>query len=319
MDVAIVVAIFVSILGLSIILAAVWLYYQWRRTRRDVNLPTHNSDLTPLKRLAVDHGKIISVPGQPRPPSAISGWSSVRHCSWLMSGSSIARNDEASFRDSRYFQTQSLHFGPQLEQGIKEVGLDWKIDNCQTVKTPAPEHELLVPPLGKPSVVSPPLTRDTRYSSMSDASCLKPLPNLPTLRSESLEWVDLYWNPSIYQDVPRKFKPPGPPTSTPLGHTFLDAPSVEKLEANPQRSHTSPFRSTHSMERLPQPLACYSFRRNNHDRVSTLYSPTGQAHCEGEHCQTSPRKGPRPWLSTNESINTMLFDSPPPTSTSNGK
>lgn len=255
MNVAIIVAIFVSILGFSSIIAAVWLWHKWRGTRVAAKSPALNKDNSPLKRLAIDHGKTIRVPG-PRPPSVISGWSSVRHRSWLLSSISINRHDDASFRDSRHFKRRSYRLGPDLEQGIKEIGIEQHNDNRHhSLKTPPSDEQPPTPHLPEsPTVPSSPKSNNGGCSAMLGPSPLKALPSLPPTQPTSSDIIDFYWRPSIYKDVPSKsprVDTPSPPPCPLLGRTFLDASPVETLQASPRPARQPTLRSKYSLQRLP--------------------------------------------------------------------
>ena len=291
MEVAVIVAIFVSILGLTIILALVWLLYKWRTVHNVVEHPPGTDKSPPLRRLVVEHGRTVSVTG-PRPPSAVSGWSSVGHRSWLMSGFSRARNDDAAARKSKNIVTTTFCLGPNLEQGITEEGAQRQVDS-QTTSTST--ERLCLPHIHQ----SPPLpmaaTSDRRRSATSDLSPSKALPALPPTSETGPNIAD---HPYERHTPRRKQMPgrldletPGPPSPPPSGRTFLDPPSIETLRAFPKPPYLSPLQSRYHMQpqtslRPPTPAPYYEQRR---------ISMTSSATHDFEGNEECPPPFARPW------------------------
>lgn len=222
MDTGTIAAICVTIFGFFIVIAGVWLFYQYRLTclARDATIVSS----PPMRKLIVHRGRVVPA-SKLATPSIRSGWTSLKHRSWLLATPVQGKANDISFSYPppvpEMYQTPS-----DLEAGV------WRSKDA----TYPAIHTVLESP------------RASFEQSRTDAATIPYIPSqvsLPTLKGSGF-WTARY--PLAGSSEEKRS----------AARTFLDDASVASLPTFPRPPYLSPLQSRYHVLRTPKSASALS-------------------------------------------------------------
>lgn len=205
------VAVLVSILGVFLILAIVWLVYKFnaKRVAEAANITAE----PPIRKLIIHRGRVVPA-SRLVTPSIRSGWSSLKHRSWLLSSPSLPRSDGSVASFSR---SGSVRRPYDLESGRFQ-------------KEPSyPDMRTVLHSQGSAPSLS---------HTFSEKA--------PSITSLNKSPVTQFWNKQYPKTATIEEK-------TLAARSFLNEPSADALPNFPRPPYLSPLQSRYHIRRAYQP------------------------------------------------------------------